>query len=132
MWCGYAPRLREAVNREPGSLRSCRRAYLEFSPFWATRTAFEAWRNARLVGGLYGVDAGGAFGGESMFHLESNASKLALLHLVDHLRGRGLDWMDIQMMTPHLESLGATAIPRPEFLALLAATRQRGIVLFER
>ena len=49
----------------------------------------EAWEGSRLVGGIYGVDAGGAFAGESMFYLEPNASKLALLHLVDHLRRAG-------------------------------------------
>ena len=126
--CAEAPRSGQSGTWITPKLQA---AYLEFHRLGHAHSV-EAWRNARLVGGLYGVDAGGAFGGESMFHLESNASKLALLHLVDHLRGRGLDWMDIQMMTPHLESLGATAIPRPEFLALLAATRQRGIVLFER
>jgi leucyl/phenylalanyl-tRNA--protein transferase len=106
------------------------RAYGQFHRLGHAHSV-EAWRNGRLVGGLYGVDAGGAFCGESMFHLESNASKLALLHLVDHLRSRGLDWMDIQMMTPHLESLGATAIPRVEFLQLLASTRRQGLRLFE-
>jgi leucyl/phenylalanyl-tRNA---protein transferase len=104
-------------------------AYVEFHRLGHAHSV-EAWHNGRLVGGLYGVDAGGAFGGESMFHLESNASKLALLHLVDHLRDRGLDWMDIQLMTPHLESLGARAVPRAEFLRLLAETRQRGLRLF--
>jgi leucyl/phenylalanyl-tRNA--protein transferase len=90
----------------------------------------EAWRDDRLVGGLYGVDAEGAFCAESMFHLEANASKLVLLHLVDHLRARGLDWIDIQVMTPHLERLGARIVPREEFLALLARTRARRLRLF--
>jgi leucyl/phenylalanyl-tRNA---protein transferase len=90
----------------------------------------EAWRDDTLVGGVYGVDANGAFAAESMFHRESNASKLALLHLVDHLRARGLDWIDVQVMTPHLERLGARAIARDAFLALLARTQARRVRLF--
>src|SRR5947199_3571681 len=62
----------------------------------------EAWDGENLVGGLYGVDAGGAFAGESMFRLQSNASKLALLFLIEHLKARGLDWLDTQMLTPHM------------------------------
>jgi leucyl/phenylalanyl-tRNA--protein transferase len=90
----------------------------------------EAWRGDRLVGGIYGVDSGGAFAAESMFYAEPWASKLALLHLVDHLRSRGLDWLDIQVMTPHMAHLGASEIPRREFLALLRRTRRRELVLF--
>ena len=65
-----------------------------------------------------------------MFHLRPYASKLALLHLIDHLNNRGLDWIDIQVMTPHMESLGAQSIPRDEFLDKLAATQARGLNLF--
>lgn len=90
----------------------------------------EAWDGDELVGGIYGVDAGGAFAGESMFRIRPNASKLALLHLVDHLRERGLEWLDVQTTTAHLESMGARLIPRDEFLDLLAATRKRGLKLF--
>jgi leucyl/phenylalanyl-tRNA--protein transferase len=90
----------------------------------------EAWDDGELVGGLYGVDAGGAFAGESMFHLRPNASKLALLHLIDHLRARGLEWLDIQVLTPHMEALGARLVPREEFLELLANARRRGLKLF--
>ena len=86
----------------------------------------EVWQEHALVGGLYGVDPGGAFSGESMFFLQPNASKLALLFLIDRLRAKGLEWIDIQMMTPHMEALGARLIPRIEFLDLLADTlRQR-------
>ncbi|HEX8129182.1 MAG TPA: leucyl/phenylalanyl-tRNA--protein transferase [Pyrinomonadaceae bacterium] len=91
----------------------------------------EAWEDDALVGGLYGVDAGGAFAGESMFYLRPNASKLALLHLVEHLRGRGLDWLDIQVMTPHMQALGARTIMRCEFLEKLAAARSRNLKLFD-
>jgi leucyl/phenylalanyl-tRNA--protein transferase len=90
----------------------------------------EAWRGDALVGGLYGVEVDGAFAAESMFHREPNASKLALLHLLDHVAARGLDWIDIQVMTPHLEHLGARPIPRAEFLGRLTRTRARGLRLF--
>ncbi|HEV3470281.1 MAG TPA: leucyl/phenylalanyl-tRNA--protein transferase [Pyrinomonadaceae bacterium] len=90
----------------------------------------EAWEGAELVGGLYGVDAGGAFAGESMFYLRPNASKLALLFLVEHLRARGLDWLDAQVLTPHLEALGARLISRDEFLERLARALGRGLRLF--
>lgn len=90
----------------------------------------EVWEGTELVGGLYGVDACGSFAGESMFSLRSNASKLALLFLIDHLKERGLDWIDIQMVTPHLEALGAQAISRDAFLAKLTATQQRNLTLF--
>jgi leucyl/phenylalanyl-tRNA--protein transferase len=90
----------------------------------------EVWRDDVLVGGVYGVDVDGAFAAESMFRRESDASKLALLHLIDHLRTRGLDWLDIQVLTPHLEGLGARVMPRNAFLARLAATRRRGLELF--
>jgi leucyl/phenylalanyl-tRNA--protein transferase len=92
----------------------------------------EAWRGNELVGGVYGVDIDGAFAAESMFYREPNASKLALLFLVDHLRSRGLDWVDIQTMTPHMARLGARVISREEFLAKLEATRRRGLRLFDR
>jgi leucyl/phenylalanyl-tRNA--protein transferase len=90
----------------------------------------EAWEGDQLVGGLYGVEVDGAFGGESMFYLRPNASKLALLFLIERLQARGLDWMDIQMMTPHMAALGAKVIGREEFLDRLAQTRSRGLKLF--
>lgn len=92
----------------------------------------EAWDEAgNLVGGLYGVDGGGVFSGESMFHLAPNASKLALLHLVEHLKGRGLTFMDIQQMTPHMAALGAEEVPRAEFLRLWRTTQKKHLRLFE-
>lgn len=90
----------------------------------------EAWRDEALVGGVYGLAVDGAFVAESMFHREANASKLVLLHLVGHLSARGLDWMDVQVMTPHLERLGARPVPRETFLDRLAHTRARGLDLF--
>lgn len=90
----------------------------------------EAWEAGQLVAGVYGVEVDGAFAAESMFHRVPNASKLALLHLVEHLAGGGLDWLDIQVLTPHMARLGARAIPREGFLNRLAATRARGLCLF--
>jgi len=92
--------------------------------------SIEAWAGGTLVGGLYGVDAGGVFTGESMFHLREDASKLALLFLVEHLRARGGTFLDCQVMTPHMEALGAREIPRGRFLDLLAETQARGLTLF--
>ena len=92
----------------------------------------EAWNDrGELVGGLYGVDADGAFCGESMFHLEPNASKLALLFLLDHLAARGAEWIDVQVITPHMAALGAKEIGRKEFLKQLAEAQARGLTLFE-
>ncbi len=79
----------------------------------------EAWRDGRLAGGLYGVSIGGAFFGESMFSLERDASKCALVFLVERLRERGFALLDTQFLTPHLASLGATEITRNEYLQQL-------------
>jgi leucyl/phenylalanyl-tRNA--protein transferase len=80
----------------------------------------EVWREGKLVGGTYGVAIGGLFAGESMFHLERDASKVALAYLVPHLRQRGYRLFDIQELSPHTASLGATEIPRREYLHRLA------------
>ena len=78
----------------------------------------EAWRDGRLAGGLYGVSIGGLFAGESMFHRERDASKVALLGLVDLLRDQYADrrLLDVQWQTPHLASLGVVRRPREEYL----------------
>lgn len=92
----------------------------------------EAWSpDGELVGGLYGINSGGVFGGESMFHREPDASKLALLHLVDHLASRGATFLDIQMMTPHMKALGAVEIPRRRFLKRLALEQANHLTLFD-
>jgi len=90
----------------------------------------EAWEGETLAGGLYGVDAGGVFTGESMFHLRPDASKLALVFLIDHLRARGATFLDCQVMTPHMRDLGARDISRGKFLDLLAETQAKGLKLF--
>jgi leucyl/phenylalanyl-tRNA--protein transferase len=81
----------------------------------------EAWRDGRLAGGLYGVSIGGLFAGESMFHRERDASKVALLGLVDLLRDEHADdrLLDVQWQTPHLASLGVVRRPREEYLEAL-------------
>jgi leucyl/phenylalanyl-tRNA---protein transferase len=90
----------------------------------------EAWDNDTLVGGLYGVTAAGVFTGESMFHRIDDASKLCVLHLIEHLRARGSTWIDIQQTTRHFALLGAREITRTEFLTRLAAERRRARTLF--
>lgn len=79
-----------------------------------------------LVGGLYGVRIGGFFAGESMFHRATDASKVALVHLVDWLHATGGMLLDVQWTTPHLVSLGAIDVPRREYLAMLAEAVEPG------
>jgi leucyl/phenylalanyl-tRNA---protein transferase len=79
----------------------------------------EAWQGGRLAGGLYGVTIGGAFFGESMFHRVTDASKVALVGLVDRMRDRGYELLDTQWSTPHLRTFGTIEIPRTEYLKLL-------------
>ncbi|MBN2216679.1 MAG: leucyl/phenylalanyl-tRNA--protein transferase [Pirellulales bacterium] len=84
----------------------------------------EAWCEGQLAGGVYGVALGGLFAAESMFHRVRDASKVALVRLVDHLRRRGYRLLDIQQLTPHLERFGAVEIPRAEYLRRLAEARE--------
>jgi leucyl/phenylalanyl-tRNA--protein transferase len=79
----------------------------------------EIWHDDRLVGGTYGIAIGGLFAAESMFYIERDASKVALVQLVAHLRARGYQLLDIQQWTPHTGSLGAVEIPRSEYLRRL-------------
>jgi leucyl/phenylalanyl-tRNA--protein transferase len=92
----------------------------------------EVWRDGELAGGLYGVDGGGVFTGESMFHRAPDASKLALLFLIEHLRERGATWIDCQVTTPHMAALGAREIARNRFLDMLAEEQAAGRTLFVR
>ncbi len=78
--------------------------------------SFEAWQGSRLVGGIYGVAMGRAFFGESMFYLESNASKVALVHLMGYLKKNGFHFMDCQQTTRHMLRFGACEVPRDKFL----------------
>ena len=79
----------------------------------------ECWQGGELVGGLYGVKLGGAFFGESMFSKATDASKVALVHLVDTLRRGGFTLLDTQFITAHLAQFGAVEIPRAQYLGLL-------------
>lgn len=79
----------------------------------------EVWNDGELAGGVYGVTVGGLFAGESMFSRVTDASKVALVHLVEHLRARGFTLFDIQYLNDHTESLGGVEIPREEYLGRL-------------
>ncbi len=81
----------------------------------------ETWQDEALVGGLYGVALGGAFFGESMFHSVTDASRVALVALVERLKARGFTLLDTQWVTPHLAQFGGVEIPRAEYLERLAA-----------
>ena len=82
--------------------------------------SIEVWDNGSLAGGLYGLCIGRVFFGESMFSATPNASKIALVGLTRHMLAHGLDLLDCQVVSPHLVTLGATTLPRPEFTAFLA------------
>ncbi|MBI2605554.1 MAG: leucyl/phenylalanyl-tRNA--protein transferase [Deltaproteobacteria bacterium] len=136
--CARVPRKSAAGGREstwitPEMLAAYKRfhreGYAHSVEVWA-RAGESEREKEKLVGGLYGVEVNGIFSGESMFSLEPNASKLALLRLIDHLRAFGVHWIDIQMVTPHMERLGARAVSRDGFLRMLKKTQRRRLRLF--
>lgn len=79
----------------------------------------EVWQNEKLVGGTYGIALGGAFFAESMFHRATDASKVALFHMVETCRNKGFVLFDAQILNPHLASLGAFTIPNRAYMTLL-------------
>lgn len=87
--------------------------------------SLEVWMGDRLVGGIYGVCQGGFFAGESMFHRVSNASKVALVRLVEHLRRRRFALFDVQLLTPVTQQMGAVEVSREEYLRRLARALRR-------
>jgi leucyl/phenylalanyl-tRNA---protein transferase len=87
----------------------------------------EVWEGERLVGGIYGVQVGAVFTGESMFHRETDASKVALVDLLDRFTLAGGVVLDVQLVTPHLASLGAVEVSRSVFLAQLRDLRSRPV-----
>jgi leucyl/phenylalanyl-tRNA--protein transferase len=90
--------------------------------------SLEVWQGEELAGGIYGVAVGGLFAGESMFHHKTDASKVALVALVERLRQRGYVLFDVQMKTDHTERMGAAEIPRAEYLRRLHdAVRLTGV-----
>ena len=125
-----APRWSEGVwERGSWINKAIKRAYKQLHQEGHAHSV-EAWRNGELVGGLYGVSWGAYFAGESMFHLRDGASKAALIGLVEHLKTRGVQWLDCEVMTPHFEQLGAREIPRAEFMPMLREAIARPTRLF--
>ena len=106
--------------------RDMRQAYARLWRLgWAH--SLEVWDGDELVGGLYGVAVGGCFTGESMFHLATDASKVALVDLVARWAEAGGAFIDVQLPTPHLASLGAVETARAEFLEMLEAVRDQHV-----
>ena len=87
----------------------------------------EVWHDGELAGGTYGVTLGGLYSGESMFHRVRDASKVALVYLIHHLRARGFSLFDIQQRTAHTASLGAVEVPRSDYLCRLAHAVQQNV-----
>lgn len=106
-------------------------AYTELHKQGACQSC-EVWRDGMLVGGLYGVTIGGMFAGESMFHQESHASKLALWALMERITELGLPGIDCQVVTPLLASFGAEELPRSAFMPLLKSALGRPAFRLER
>ncbi|MFO7178330.1 MAG: leucyl/phenylalanyl-tRNA--protein transferase [Pseudomonadota bacterium] len=117
-------------EREEGTwiLPEMLRAYVRLHELGHAHS-FEVWNGDRLVGGLYGVHLGGLFAAESMFHRETNASKVALIVAVRTVFAAGIRLFDVQFLTPHLASLGAHTIPRAEYLRRLASARNAAVSL---
>ena len=107
-------------NREDGSWinRELIRAYTRLHDLGHAHSV-EAWHDGELAGGLYGVSLGAAFFGESMFHRRRDASKVALVHLVNRLRERKFELLDTQATTAHLRRFGCVDIPAREYMARL-------------
>lgn len=90
----------------------------------------EAWEGDELVGGLYGVSLGSAFFGESMFSRRTNASKICLVHLVEHLREKGFTLLDTQFTTEHLKTFGAIDVPKADYAKILEPAVNRPSLAF--
>jgi leucyl/phenylalanyl-tRNA--protein transferase len=94
--------------------------------------SIEVWHDGQLAGGTYGVAIGGLFAAESMFYRIRDASKVALVYLVAHLRHRGYQLLDIQQWTPHTGRLGAIEISRKEYIQQLAAVVDLPVTMGEQ
>jgi leucyl/phenylalanyl-tRNA--protein transferase len=113
-------------KRRPGAWidKHIKSAYIRLHELgWAH--SVEAWDDEGLAGGLYGVAIGGLFAGESMFHRRTDASKVALIGLVEQLNAAGAALLDVQWATDHLASLGAVEVARSHYLALVAEAVRR-------
>lgn len=117
--CARAPRPNQSGTWITSKLL---RAYKEFHKKGYAHS-IEVWDGGDLVGGLYGVYVAGVFCGESMFYRRPNASKFALIKLIEFLDANGVAWMDIQMVTPLMQQFGGKYIPRASFLARLEASK---------
>lgn len=113
--CAQAPGRRGATWITPAMIH----AYTQLHRLGYAHSV-EVWLQGRLAGGVYGVSVGGMFSAESMFHEVADASKVALVYLVRHLQARGYQLLDVQELSPHLERMGAIAIPRKVYLQRLA------------
>ena len=116
-----------AARAETWITPALRTAYVRLHGLgWAH--SVEVWGpDGGLAGGLYGVAVGGLFAAESMFHRARDASKVAVVGLVEHARRVGVTLLDVQVPSPHLVTLGARAVSRAEYLALLAAALGRAV-----
>jgi leucyl/phenylalanyl-tRNA--protein transferase len=106
------------TQRSTWITRPMREAYTELNRLGFAHS-FESYANDVLVGGLYGIQIGRFFAAESSFFRVSNASKIAMIRLAEHLKEQGIGWFDCQVLTPFSESFGARSIPRQEFMQLL-------------
>ncbi|WP_411269971.1 leucyl/phenylalanyl-tRNA--protein transferase [Alteromonas sp. CYL-A6] len=119
--CASIPRAMpdgEGVSHDTWITRDMQQAYIRLHDEGYAHSV-EVWDQQTLVGGLYGVGIGRIFCGESMFHRQSNASKLALMALVEHMQRHDMAFIDCQMPTEHLASLGAKTIAKNDFLLRL-------------
>ncbi|MCW8450177.1 leucyl/phenylalanyl-tRNA--protein transferase [Legionella quinlivanii] len=113
----------EARENNTWITKEMQAAYIHLSEMGFAHS-FEIWRENRLIGGLYGISIGKAFFGESMFHYEQDASKMAMYYLSQTLLNQHFDFIDCQLPTAHLISLGCTIISRKEFLHRLKEALQ--------
>lgn len=104
-------------------LPEIKRAYIEMH-FAGYAHSIECWEGDELVGGIYGILIENVFSGESMFHKKTNMGKLCLIYLVEWLKSLGIKWMDIQMVTPVLESFGGKYISDEAYYRLLRASQK--------
>jgi leucyl/phenylalanyl-tRNA--protein transferase len=119
--------VRACANREKTWIsEELIRAYLRLSSLGHVHTV-EIYQRNKLIGGLYGITFKGAFFGESMFSRVSQASKIALIKLIEHLIDKGFSLLDVQYMTPHLKMFGAEEISFEEYNRLLLLTYQSNV-----
>ncbi|MEQ1877014.1 MAG: leucyl/phenylalanyl-tRNA--protein transferase [Bdellovibrionia bacterium] len=123
--CAKVPRREGAGTWITGAMK---KAYIEMHTEGYAHS-LEAWDGDELVGGIYGVLVAGCFSGESMFGLKPNVSKMCLVNLAKHLESLGLEWMDIQMVTPVTGLLGGREIERKDYLKRLRAVHKKASLL---